>query len=211
MWNEGQICNVALSCGMLMGARVKQAQPPEKPQIAEFYLFATDTGLCLFSRARRQSHELFVPRYGGYSGAFKYIFDRLREILRVYSITFGLTQPYFPLQPQLCVLPALDITTFGSVLCALLDSPRAKTKSRSFCFEITLPQAQHEICNHTLCFTYKGRTANIVCRHCTRRASRVIIGPKVRREINTLSIERADALLGYFFVFSKLHARVIIA
>jgi len=65
--------------------------------------------------------------------------------------------------------------------------------------------------SHTLCFAYKGRTACIVCRHCTRRASRVIVGPKVHRSINTLSIERADALLGYFFVFAKLHARVIIA
>jgi hypothetical protein len=194
-----------------MGARVKRATSFENSQIAEFTLFATGTGLCLFSRARRESHELFVPRYGGYSGAFKYVFDRLRHILRVFSYSFGVSQPYFPLQPQLCVLPALDITTFGSILCTLLDSPHAQTKTRSFQLEITLPRALHETEKHTLCFSYKSRTASIKCRHCTRRASRVIVGPRVRREINTLRLEKGDALLGYFFVFAKLHERVIIA
>lgn len=211
MWNEGQICAVVLTCGMLLGARVASAEDTFLAKVCEYSVFATKTGVCLFSRARRESHELFVPAYGGYSGAFIYIFKRLREILRTHSRDFQHERPYYPLIPQLCVLPPLDIVTFGSTLAALVSAPHAKTKTRFFSMEIALPKQPHETRAHTLQYTYKSRTASVKCLHCTRRTSRVIVGPSIHREINTLRLERGDALLGFFFIFSKLHARVIIA
>lgn len=210
MWNEADVCNVALVCGMLLGARVSKAVGSDCAKIAEYSLFATKTGLCVYSQKYRESHQLFVPRYGGYSGAFKFIFNKLSKILLMQSYTSLSLRPYYPLQFHLCVLPPLDITTFCSILGALLDAPEASTRSQSVLMQITLPQEPHETEPHVLVASYRGRTACVHCKQCTRHTSRVLPGPRVSREINTIRIERSDALLGYFYHFARLHKRVFI-
>lgn len=210
MWTGSNVSRISLACGMLLGARVCLGTACALPKINEFSVRPTQTGVCFFWKTRRQSHELFVPRYGGYSGAFKYIYLKLKEILLENSFLYLSERPYYPLQPQLCILPPLDITTLCTLLSTLSNTLHARTKTSSVDFTFTLPVVEHQKESHTLKASYKGRTAHISCYHCSRKASRTIVGPRLERRNNTIVIHRADGLLGFFHLFLKLHNQVVI-
>lgn len=204
MWTENEACAVALVCGMLLGARVTKKNKRSRARVAEFTVRATPTGISFDCKRRNVSHELLVPNCGGFSGAFKYIFHRLGIIL-LNSHEFIPSRPYYPLKAQLCVLPPLEGPDFCAILLSITGAALATTSQKRFYMTFTMPRRTWQDQPHTLTFSFQGRTAIVGCKHCLKKANRPIAGPVVDRNARGLCITRPDALLGYFYVFSRLH------